>query len=195
VVAVTRSQWNHQPHPHTCLVVDDEPIVRLGLKVTLENLCAVRLAEDGEQALEILKQEPIHVVLLDLILPGMNGIEVLRRIRQTRPYLPVILLTGYGTFDVLKQAVSLQVTGYIEKPFDFEELKERVNAVLSRVTISGICPAGWFTQNTHDLFEAIQRLILARYDEPLTVEKIAEQFGSDRDHSVHGRSSRFFIEP
>lgn len=114
------------------LVVDDEPpIVRLvQLRLETDNM-QVRTAHRGEDALAILEDEPIDLVVLDVTMPGMDGFEVLRHIRS-RSSVPVIMLTA-RTLDVDKlRGLTSGADDYMTKPFNPDELSARVAAILRR---------------------------------------------------------------
>ncbi|HIT86883.1 MAG TPA: response regulator transcription factor [Candidatus Coprocola pullicola] len=120
----------------TILAVDDEIHILELLKYNLEaNGYYVKTVETGEQALEILKNEKIDAVLLDLMLPQIDGLEVLRQIRTTEKIkkMPVIMLTAKG--DEFDRVLGLEMGAddYISKPFSIRELQARVKALLRRV--------------------------------------------------------------
>lgn len=119
----------------TILAVDDEEHILELLAYNLErDGYRVLKAESGEHALELLAIEKIDIVLLDWMLPGMDGIEVLRRIRADRDHrsIPVIFLTAKG--DEISKVVGLEVGSddYLVKPFGIHELSARIKAVLRR---------------------------------------------------------------
>lgn len=119
----------------TILAVDDEEHILELLAYNLEHDgYRVVKAESGEAALELLEKEKVDIVLLDWMLPGIDGIEVLKRIRAHKSYqtLPVILLTAKG--DEISKVVGLEVGSddYLVKPFGVHELLARIKAVLRR---------------------------------------------------------------
>jgi DNA-binding response OmpR family regulator len=115
------------------LVVDDEPIVRDVLsRYLLRSGFSVGSAADGEAALEAIEQEPPDLVLLDLMLPRLDGVEVFRRIR-TRSDTPVIMLTAKGAESDRIAGLELGADDYVTKPFSPREIVARVRAVLRRV--------------------------------------------------------------
>lgn len=120
---------------NTILVVDDEEHILELISYNLENSgYKVVRAETGEVALELLDQNEIDLALLDLMLPGMDGIEVLRNIRSHSKYkkLPVIILTAKS--DEISKVIGLEVGAddYLAKPFGVHELIARIKAVLRR---------------------------------------------------------------
>lgn len=123
------------------LVVDDEPLLRLVLRTSL-NACgfAVEEASSGEQALEIIKQRAFDMVLLDINMPGMGGLEACRRIRAGAPHLAIVMLTVRNAEKDMVRALDDGADDYITKPFRFGELVARLRAVLRR-TDPGDLPA------------------------------------------------------
>jgi CheY-like chemotaxis protein len=114
------------------LVVDDEPRVAELLNDTLIHLgYAVRLAENGTEALEIVAAYHPHVVLLDLTLPGMPGDVVLERLRQADPHLPVIAMTGDADPERARATLAKGAVDYIAKPFDLKVLARVVAAAVA----------------------------------------------------------------
>ena len=114
------------------LVVDDEPIVRASCRRTLEEEGhAVTLVARGEDAFPALRDERFDAVLLDLKMPGMGGIEVLARIRELWPGLPVVIMTGYATRDQQEAAAEQGATTWLPKPFGPPELLDALARALS----------------------------------------------------------------
>jgi DNA-binding NtrC family response regulator len=110
-------------HRHSILVVDDEPAVRNALKCVLENDYRVVTAADGPAALETLRTDgQIDVVLLDMIMPGMHGVEVLRRMRSVFPAVEVIILSALQSIETVIEAINLGAFDYVGKPFVTSEL-------------------------------------------------------------------------
>jgi DNA-binding NtrC family response regulator len=108
----------------TVLIVDDERTLARAIKAFLtESGYEAEVAGDAEQALRLLETMRPDVVFSDVRLPGMNGIELLRRIREFDPALPVIIMTAHGTIEGAVEAVKLGAFDYLKKPVDLEELK------------------------------------------------------------------------
>lgn len=106
------------------LVVDDDPVVARSFdRVLTGKGYAVISARDGVEALQKLKDEKYDVVFTDIKMPGMNGIEVARRIKASQPWLPVVIVTGYGTEENEAQARAAGVAGFLHKPLSPEEIE------------------------------------------------------------------------
>lgn len=113
------------------LVVDDDPKILRLLRTTLATEFQVVQAERGPDALEAMERQRPELVVLDIIMPGMDGIEVLKRIREDSG-VPVILLTAKGTDSDKIQGLELGADDYLAKPFNPDELSARARAVLRR---------------------------------------------------------------
>ena len=109
---------SHEFRSSSVLVVDDERGPRLALQLILQREFRVLTAQNGEEALEILKSEPVDAVTLDLKMPGLAGLNTLSLIRSVDPELPVIIVTGYGSYESAVKALKLRAFDYIAKPFD-----------------------------------------------------------------------------
>lgn len=113
------------------LIVDDEEGVRIGLSELLKDEgYTVVCAEDGEQALDILRKTRIDLILTDMRMPGMSGIDLLKKVHEVNENLGVIILTGYGEIESYIEAMSFGAMEYVSKPFKSNELRFIVNKVL-----------------------------------------------------------------
>ena len=127
------------------LVVEDEPTLAMALVDRLEaEGYAVDLATSGELALERAETDTFDLVMLDIMLPGKDGLEVCRQLRQQRLDMPILMLTARSL--VLDKVVGLKLGAddYVTKPFDFAELLVRVEALLRRVRVEPPPPKGSF---------------------------------------------------
>ncbi|MGB3094158.1 MAG: response regulator [Candidatus Zixiibacteriota bacterium] len=113
------------------LVVDDELFVR---ELLLEFLSSegyeVSLADSGEKAVKLMQSEPADVVLVDLKMPGIDGIETLRQIKKTAPNTLSIVMTGYPTIDSSIEALRCGAYDYVVKPFKLNDLKSSIEKAL-----------------------------------------------------------------
>lgn len=110
--------------PDRVLVVDDEAqIGELFTELLKKEKCAVRCAGSGEEALEIISNEDFDIVLLDIKLTGISGIETLRKIRSIKPEQIVIMITGFGyDEELISQSKELCCSGYISKNMPISEI-------------------------------------------------------------------------
>ncbi len=115
------------------LVIDDEAIVRISTKRTLvPEGYEVMLTDSGKAGIEALEKESYDLVLLDLKMPDMGGIEVLAVIMDKWPDTKVIIVTGYSTVDTAVQALRLGAFNHIEKPFTPDSLLAAVDEVFNK---------------------------------------------------------------
>ena len=118
------------------LIVDDEKNIRLTLSQALESMeLDIDTAVNGEEALVKLREKRFGLILLDLKMPGMDGMEVLREVRAVRPDIKVIIITAHGTIESAIEAMKLGAIDFIQKPFAPREIRELVARVLDRDTI------------------------------------------------------------
>jgi len=114
----------------TILIVDDEPKTRQGLKKTLEDWATGQfeiISTDGAStAIDILKQKDIHILITDISMPEMNGIEMLKRLQVQKQYPVVIIISAYSEFDYAQEAIQLGVLNYLLKPISKNKLIEAV---------------------------------------------------------------------
>jgi DNA-binding response OmpR family regulator len=119
------------------LVVDDEKNIRLTLSQSLESLgVEIRTAVNGEEALQKLQEEDFSLILLDLKMPGMDGMEVLRRVRERWSKARVIIITAHGTIESAVEAMKLGAADFIQKPFSPREIRGLVTQVLEREALT-----------------------------------------------------------
>jgi len=115
------------------LLVDDEKefVDSLSERLELRNVEA-GIAYDGEQAIKAVDEEEPDVLVLDLRMPGIDGIEVLRRVKKSHPEMPVVILTGHGTEDDEKKARRMGASAYLKKPVDVNQLTGVLQKVVGR---------------------------------------------------------------
>jgi ligand-binding sensor domain-containing protein/signal transduction histidine kinase/DNA-binding response OmpR family regulator len=126
-------QLNQQPHDVSILIVEDNKEITNFLQKELQNSFNICKATDGLQALEFLKNEVIHLVISDIMMPVMDGIELCRKIKTDIEYshIPVILLTAKNTITSKIEGLETGADAYIEKPFVFEYLLAQINSLLN----------------------------------------------------------------
>lgn len=119
------------------LIAEDERKIAEALKQGLiENAFSAEVAYDGDTAWKLFQSKPFTLVLLDVNLPGMNGIDLCKAIRESNPDVPVLMLTAMSTLDDKIQGFDAGADDYVVKPFDFRELLVRIRALLKRINRS-----------------------------------------------------------
>jgi DNA-binding NtrC family response regulator len=110
------------PNKEAILVVDDEVGPRESLRMILKPLYEVHTASGGEEALRFIQNKDIDVVTLDLKMPGLSGIEILKEIKKLKPDMEVIVITGYGTLNNAQEAIRFGAGDFISKPFNVPDI-------------------------------------------------------------------------
>jgi two-component system, OmpR family, KDP operon response regulator KdpE len=130
------------PPTVSILVVDDDPAFRQGLRASLKTTgyCA-DAARNAEEALEYIRGRPIDIVLLDINMPGIGGVEACRRIRAAAPQAGIVMLTVRDSEDDKVLALEAGADDYVTKPFHLRELVARMRAVLRRTGAEGALQA------------------------------------------------------
>ncbi len=113
------------------LLIDDEARVRTSLKMVLDPLYDILQAEDGHEGLEVFRREEPDLVLLDVVLPGTDGLAVLQTLHMERKVTPVIMLTGTKSVKTAVDAMKLGAADYLSKPFDVDELRLVIDRTLN----------------------------------------------------------------
>jgi FixJ family two-component response regulator len=117
------------------LIVDDEKNIRLTLSLALEKLdLPVDTAVNGEEALAKLAEKSYALMLLDLRMPGIDGMEVLRRVPEIRPEVKVVIITAWGSIEAAVEAMKLGAVDFLQKPFDAEDVRKLVSSLLDQAT-------------------------------------------------------------
>ena len=125
------------PTPQTILIVDDSPVDRqiaAGLVSRRPNLRAIT-ASDGQKALDLIEREAPSVVVTDLQMPGMNGLELVEQVRKLHAGIPLILMTAYGSEEIAMNALRVGAANYVPKKALARELVDTINAVIAASSI------------------------------------------------------------
>lgn len=154
------------------LIVDDDNEFRHEMRECLEGDYKVIEASNGETALAILnKPNAIDLVVLDVMMPGMLGTDVLRIIKKTKPNLLTIILTGESSKEVAIDALKNRADDYIEKPFQIKEFLSTIQSLLSAKAVKDFAhPKG-----IHAKIEQSRQFIERNYDKKVTLEDMAAQ--------------------
>lgn len=114
------------------LIVDDQFGIRILLTEILQSDgYTLFQASNGMQALEIVEEHEPDLVLLDMKIPGMDGLEILRRIKEIKPATEVMMMTAYGELNMIKEAMRLGAQKHFIKPFDIDEVRKEIRESFS----------------------------------------------------------------
>jgi DNA-binding NtrC family response regulator len=124
----------HTSDKRVVLVVDDEKNMRALINKALRDKDTdIVEAETAEQALEYVKNNDVDIVISDVILPNMNGMELFFELRKIDPFLQILLITGYPTWSGITEMMSAGACDFLMKPFDIKELQTIVNGTYLRI--------------------------------------------------------------
>jgi len=153
------------------LIIDDEVGPRESMRMLLKPFCNVLCAASVEEGLAYLKEEPPDCVIMDIRMPGVDGIEGLKLLRTLDPDVSVIMLTGYGTLETAREAMRLGANDYLKKPFDAVEMERTVRENVKRT----------------DLIR--RKRIVERHLRDLN-ENLLDEVGQNRELAALGQASR-----
>lgn len=119
-----------QPMRPLILICDDEEGIRESFRLILEDDYELEFAENGPKAIEKLSALSPALVLLDIKMPKMHGLEVLREFKSMKPGVPVVIVSGYDSVELAQEAVKLGAADYIPKPFKSQQILSLVRSVL-----------------------------------------------------------------
>lgn len=130
------------------LIVDDDPAARRILTLLLQGSGEILEASDGADALRLIEAERPRIMILDMTMPGMSGLDVLKALRASGATLPILVLTSREDIELAKRALELGAKEYITKPFELPRLKEKVLSCLTGAPKAGSTTGGlpWRTE-------------------------------------------------
>lgn len=167
------------------LIIEDEEGLRQSMAVALDDCYNMRFAETAEEAWELLFffGEIVDLIVTDILLPGMDGLEFLKKLREINPYIPAIVMTGFSNQERAMSAANLGISGYVQKPFDIRLLQTRIEEALSNAGYSRfyyIAPGQLLNKAPSDLnsltYKALSE-IHKNLQADLTIADLAERLG------------------
>ena len=131
---ITHTESISEPKTHSrVLVVDDVPTNRSVLKSLLVKPdCMVFEAENGVRALDIIENTHLDLVVLDIVMPGMNGRDMAKKISRIRPDIKILFMSGYATSGIVHQGILYKGLNFIKKPFTQESLARKVSEIVNQ---------------------------------------------------------------
>ena len=149
----------------TILLVDDEEGIRRVLGIALSDIgYQVLTAENGAEALRVFKESRPQIVLSDIKMPEMDGIELLRRIKKMSPDTEVIMITGHGDMDLAIKSVKYEATDFVTKPIHDEVLEIALNRALERIAMR---------QKLNEYTQNLEQLVLDKTQKLVESERLA----------------------
>jgi len=130
---ITASLGEHPAKGGSILIIEDEAIIRESLEDSLKDTHEVTTAETGEEALELIKKRDFDILIVDVRLPGKTGIEVVREVKQAKPYIRSIVITAFPSVELAVEAMKQGAVDYLVKPIRFDELENLIWENLSKV--------------------------------------------------------------
>jgi len=165
------------------LVVDDEALIRQGLKKIIEH-CALGFqvlgeAADGSEGLEKLEQRPFHTVITDIRMPGMDGVEFVKRTRTRYPEINIIVLSGHKEFEYVKETMKHGAADYLLKPVENEELIELLTRFSEKMKQENIANESDYKINLGDKklskpVESAIQYIEIHHDKEISLNEVAK---------------------
>jgi Response regulator containing CheY-like receiver domain and AraC-type DNA-binding domain len=165
----------------TVLLVEDEVNLRTRFRKLLEEVIGgcrvVGEAANGCEALEWLKTQMADVVITDIRMKDMNGIELLKRLKEQYPSMPVVIVSGYGDFEYAKDAIKYEVTDYLLKPVDRVELNQVIEKLRKR--LQPAAPAHSSAEpaegEERQIIRKVKDIIASRLDQDISLQYLADQ--------------------
>ncbi|WP_340024802.1 response regulator transcription factor [Paenibacillus sp. FSL K6-1096] len=133
-------------------IVDDEPFILSGLQDILDweqlGLTIVGQAENGQEALERLRETPADILITDISMPVMTGLELIRAVREFRPDMKVVVLSGFDEFMYVKEGLSLGIENYLLKPINLEEFQRTLETIVEKLNVTRLDAEWWEYTNS-----------------------------------------------
>ena len=158
------------------LIVDDEPAERRGIETLLRRRALplqIWQAADGEEALALVKKQKIDLLISDVKMPKLNGLELTERIRQKDEQMIIIIQSAYDDFEYMRRAIRMRVDDYILKPMSISEFDVMIDSALRTLAER----QGNASARENSAVEEVCRLIAAHYGENIGLEWLAERVG------------------
>lgn len=163
----------------TVLLVDDEPrLLESSAKLFQDHFNIIK-SSNGRQALECVEREKLDCIVLDIMMPEMNGVEFLKRLRDKSKNTPVIVVTGQSCIDYVEQCADLGVNSYVKKPYDIDDLTNRIHSLVnSNKTSDEDINFKEFLENIgHPKVREVVAYIHGNYSQAITINSLSSHFG------------------
>ena len=124
------------PRKRTLMIVDDEEGPRQSLRIVFKDDYNVLVADNGNRAVDLVRQHSVDAAVLDIRMSGMSGVELLGKLKEIDPAIEVIMLTAYETIETARQALRLGACDYLTKPFDISTMRTAIATAMERHAVS-----------------------------------------------------------
>ena len=163
------------------LIVEDNPIERLALEKLFRlsypaEFSSIGLASDGRSAQLQLEKSLFDLVMLDVNLPDVNGVDFIDTVNELRPDARVVMVTAYSDYEYLRQSIRKNVFDYILKPYSMATFRECIDRFIAQARNDGE------SYGSQSLAQRIYRIIEERYKEPISLQEIADELGMDKSY-------------
>ncbi len=167
------------------LVIEDEEGLRQSLKLVLEDRHDLLFAETAEDAWELLffSGESVDLIVTDIVLPGMDGLEFLKKLKEINPNIPAIVMTGFSNHERAVNAANLNISGYVQKPFDIRYLQTKIEEIFNNsdyAPLFTVAPRHLLNKGPSDInpltLKALQE-IHKNLHADVTISHLAEKLG------------------
>lgn len=162
---------------HRVLLVEDEAVIRSGLKKLIEEVVTGFKVEaeaaNGREALQLLQHSPPDLLITDIRMAELNGLDLIRRVREQYPALAILIISGYSDFEYAKQAMRYGVSDYLLKPVDRSELAQFLDKLKRQWQPAANAEGG--EDKSRPVIRRIKELVQQRLDQEITLQSIAEQ--------------------
>ena len=172
----------------TVLLADDEAGIRKVLSISLRDLgYTVHTAEDGETALQIFRREKPAIVLTDIKMPGMDGIQLLQKIKQESPGTEVIIITGHGDIDLAIESLKFEATDFVTKPINDEVLEIALQRAQERIAMRELL---------HNYTQNLEQMVKEKTEKLIQSERMAAvgQSIAGLSHAIKNVAGGFVLE-
>lgn len=129
---IRESMGQHRAHGGSLLIVEDEAILRESLKDSLKDAHAVVTAGAADEALDLIRKQDFDIVITDVRLPGKNGLELIKEVKEMKPYIKSIVITAYPSVELAVETMKQGAVDYLTKPVRAEDLERLIWQVLRK---------------------------------------------------------------
>lgn len=173
----------------TAIVAEDEDFIRKGLIRKIEqsklDITIIGEATDGREALQLIQEQQPHVLITDIRMPVMNGLQLIEKVHTNYPRTSVIITSGFADFDYARQAMKFEVKHYLLKPIKHAELYSALYELYTNLSIGPVAESA----DTKQVVASIQAYLREHYNQDISLEQLAQQF-----HFSSAYLSKIFIK-